>query len=162
MNSESWRERAACRRMSTAEMYPAQYHRKQVEEVKYMCLNFCPVRAECAAYADAMETSYKRTWGIWGGETEQERIERRSLLKWKTPPCSRGRKRSYERHLNRNEPPCELCQEWHSRRQADEDRWEYARSLIRKGYGVHEITQRAGVHKDTVKRLREEMASSSI
>ena len=205
MNSESWRERASCRRMKTEDLYPPQYHREQVADVLEMCNNYCPVRDECRAYADSFEDTYKGTWGIWGGETEQERIARRARDKVKEtcgsgsgrmrtvrvhwnrgePLCTRcqlymdrkeglaprtldkgcatpGRKRSVARHRAFGQPLCGPCQKSEDRREADEARWEQARQLIARGMSNHEVTLKVGCHRDTVKRLREEMQADSI
>lgn len=162
MRSETWRERAACRRQPTDLFFVKEYKREVINDLKEMC-GHCPVKVECLSFADEMEgSSYKDTWGIYGGLTSSERIARRAAKQRPTPPCNRALGRAYNRHLKRGEAPCAPCREWKARRDAEQIRWDHAKEMLRQGCGVKETCLTLGVNHHTLKRLRQEMQTDSI
>jgi WhiB family redox-sensing transcriptional regulator len=72
-SAATWHERAACRGLDTGTFYArdgqrARSLREHEQRAKAICAG-CPVIAECLAYAlDANEP-----WGVWGGQTVDER-----------------------------------------------------------------------------------------
>lgn len=162
MNSESWRQRAACRTMSTDTFFVREYDREAVQDVKEMCNNWCPVKDECLAFADSFENSFRGTFGIYGGLTPSERVDRRHGKVPAKECTSGGRRRSYDRHIRLGETPCTSCAQWNARRDDEHKRWNTARKLIPTGLSNHAIEKLTGVHRDTVNRLRQEIAAASV
>ena len=64
--SLSWRQKAACRGLSTDIFYPVSDD--DADEAKSICA-VCPVREACLEWA--LDTRERE--GIWGGATERER-----------------------------------------------------------------------------------------
>jgi len=80
----AWAEKAACKGLahifySDFSERPAKRERRE-KRAKMIC-NTCPVIEECRAYARA-----NAEYGIWGGETEDERF----LLGFAVPTTSRS------------------------------------------------------------------------
>lgn len=161
-SSEAWRAQAACRNVPTDQMFPHEGDKESLADLLEMCNRNCPVKAECLAFADSFENTYRGTFGIYGGLTPRERIARRlnpqPVRKCSTP----GRRRSVELHFRKGEQLCEACQRWQDNRDTEQVRWEKVRELILAGHTNHEITWMAGVHKDTVRRLRIKMQSAIV
>lgn len=161
-DNDSWRSRAACRTQPTDPFFVKEYKREVVADLKELC-SHCPVQQECLAFADEFEgASYKDTWGIYGGLTARERIERRAARMVKTPNCRRVSFRAWDRHVAKNEPPCELCAGWRARREADQVRWAEARAMVKQGGGIKETCLALGLHHKTLKRLLSEAEAPSL
>lgn len=77
----SWRARAACRGLDTNLFFPERGDNSTLKEARALCAT-CPVREECLAVADPI-------FGLWGGLTPDERLERRKRLGLPPPPRPR-------------------------------------------------------------------------
>ena len=78
-----WQAQSACQGMDTEQFYlKADEYPEVIKNLKIMCMNKCPVRAECLNHALLYETD-----GYWAGTTEshrrrirqQEGIEKRTI-----------------------------------------------------------------------------------
>ena len=76
----SWMNDAACAGMSINIFFPRddEYEEHDFSTARVVCAG-CPVRAECRAWNDRIETmpGNHLAFGFWGGETPKERSKRR-------------------------------------------------------------------------------------
>jgi len=68
LDDTSWRNRGACRGLSTAVFYPDSDRDEEAGEAKAVCA-MCTVRQHCLDYA----LDNREHEGVWGGATERER-----------------------------------------------------------------------------------------
>jgi WhiB family redox-sensing transcriptional regulator len=107
---DAWRQRAACREYDPEIFFPDPGDASTREAAIRICRG-CPVVAECRTEATSAP------WGIWGGETHNQRAARtgtparvaaaRELRNAHLRPC--GTPAAYMRHLRANEKPCQRC-----------------------------------------------------
>lgn len=104
MPDRDWMVKAACRGHNPENWFPEDLPRspklraKAVETATRVCES-CPVRDECNAYADALDTAS----GIWGGTRRNARV---------IPPTIRrscGTPAGYLGHRRRREAACDPC-----------------------------------------------------
>ncbi|MBL1108024.1 WhiB family transcriptional regulator [Streptomyces sp. 5-8] len=115
-----WELQAACRH----EDPDLWFSKRSVAEAKRICLDECPVRAECleAVLARESQTADTMRDGIIAGLTGAQRAavaaERRKQVpveKRNAPPgpgrapAPCGTKSAYNRHRRRGETPCQAC-----------------------------------------------------
>jgi WhiB family transcriptional regulator, redox-sensing transcriptional regulator len=90
-DSWDWQLRGACRGRDSAQFFHPDGERgssrsRREAKAKALCIG-CPVRAECAAHALAVQEPY----GVWGGFTEAERL-RLLALGWEDAADLRHRR----------------------------------------------------------------------
>jgi WhiB family redox-sensing transcriptional regulator len=83
---------------------------RNVLTAKMICRG-CEVRQECLDYCIGEHLHY----GIWGGQTEQDRKRRRAASR--TSPIEHGTARGYNAHKSRHEEACGPCKIAHAERQ---------------------------------------------
>lgn len=70
--THEWRNQAACAGVGEYVFFdPGMY-----QEALLFCRH-CPVRADCQNMNDQAETRYSRYFGVFGGETPKQRVNRR-------------------------------------------------------------------------------------
>lgn len=157
----AWHDRAACKG-DTKRMFAPEHSYELIAELKERC-SYCPVLQQCKDFAETFETTYRSTFGIYGGETAAERVDRRNKLPAPVKECpSPSRSRSIAAHRRRGEALCNGCAGYAARRQAEQKRWEHTKELIRKGYSEHDIRKMSGTHWTKIRKLRAELASASL
>ena len=74
-NTEPWTLEAKCRDKDPELFYPgvSSGQRARQREAKAVC-EFCPVKAECLAYAMRIETTNGHRYGVFGGTTPEDRM----------------------------------------------------------------------------------------
>lgn len=70
LEMEPWQDRANCLGTDPEIFFPK--IGKRSDEAEAVCAE-CPVQQQCRAYADALDEKF----GVWGGESEQDRKRRR-------------------------------------------------------------------------------------
>lgn len=162
-SDETWEKDASCRKIT--DWILDEYTPEDYAERQQVCAN-CPVLDQCREWVDSFEKNTRRhVYDVYAGETPEERMARRLPPPEPVKTCREKPshpKRNVRRHEERGEPLCSVCQAWADRKAADEKRWEYTRYLIRQGHNNHQISVMAGVHRDKVKRLREEIERDSV
>lgn len=83
MKVQSWEDEAYCRGIGVEIFYPQGHgpaFTAEVEQVKALCRNRCPITEQCLALALEREGDADRysRGGIWGGLTGAERAELRT------------------------------------------------------------------------------------
>lgn len=76
-----WMSQAACQYVGTDAFFRAEYEplsefHERATQAKKICAR-CPVLQNCRQYVDSLE-SENLPWGVWAGETAQERQARRA------------------------------------------------------------------------------------
>lgn len=139
-------------------MFPPEQNKQAWADLKEMCNDHCPVMAECLAFADRFENTYRGVHGMYGGLTPRERIARRAAGQEKPMKCGKAaRAIGVEKHRLRKEPLCDLCTAWEIRRDDEARRWAHARELLLQGRSSAYTCRTAHVHRGTVAKLIAEL-----
>ncbi len=70
INRDNWRDYAACAEVGGDAWFPEKG--EPIGAARNICLNVCPVRAECLDEALSNPSTHGRH-GVWGGTSERER-----------------------------------------------------------------------------------------
>lgn len=117
-----WRALARCADVDPEVMFPAPTDAIAVETARALCAA-CPVATACLTDVTAEEygRGLDSRWGIRGGLTPEERLERATAAGEPVTKRPRGRKplspcgsvAAYDRHRKRGETICDACREAH-------------------------------------------------
>lgn len=91
-----WMIHAACREHPPDDMFPAPKDKHGQRHAIHICAT-CPVRAECAQYAQQTQATH----GIWAGQYRN--------IKTTKPGITHGTEAGARAHYRLGEKPCDRC-----------------------------------------------------